>query len=494
MPKTKTIVVSPSVLKLWDENPRFIAPPSEDTQVAIREHLLNTSEVIELAQMIVDYGGILPGERAVVTPHEGGYLVLEGNRRICAFQLLLDPTLIADPYKTAFPHATKSVIDDIEEIEVDIIPSIDEAISFLAARHITSVKKWPPLAKQQFLARAHKKYPKLKDLIKATHMEAKEIRQDLMDFYPLEYALNLPDWSSEERAKLDWTVLKVDRFQRILRIKDARTKLGISFTPDLNMVISLPKATFDKAMRLIARAAFITDAIDTRTDSLSAVPGLEELLKQDKPNSTGKDGATGTAQPDKPTPATGPTTTGKDAQEKPTQQPPSPPTPSTGNNPQSQGPSTTPNPNPPAFFEHLNLTISPTDPDGTGILALAVELKDINYKKYPIATAMLMRAILEQALKYRIKKAGQWPTLLTTLRNKKDPGISELLNYLKNNMTSLLSDKNTHRIVNTLFSTPGIKDYFDLIVHQTDVTKATWVVLQAIAKSGFVGLIEQLTQ
>jgi hypothetical protein len=492
VPKNQTLIVSPLDLNLWEENPRFIEPPSDVTQASVRQHLLETAKVVELAQMIVDYGGVMPGERAVVTSHEGGHLVLEGNRRVCAFQLLLDPTLIPNSFKNTFPHAPKSILDDLQSIEVDTIASIDSAVSFLVARHITSVERWPPIAKQQFVARVHRQYPTLKALAKKLHMDVRDIKNDLQDYYPLEYALNLPGWTAEEKAKLDWTIIKVDKFQRILRLKEARNQLGISFSTDLKMEISLPKDVFDQAMRLIAEAAFITNTVDTRTGSLCEVPGLQPLLESHKQAAPTKDSGKQTTpmaslgidyhapkpqesqKPDPPLPLQSRVTT----QSSPIPSQPSPPS---------------PNERPPAFFEHLSLSIASSDPNGTGILALAAELKDINYKKCPIASAMLMRAIIEQAMRYRIKKSGDWQQLMSSLRKKKDPGISDLISYIQNNASRVLPDTSAQRNLKTLLGTPGIKDYFDLIIHQTDMTRATLDAIQTIAKSGFVRLIEQLT-
>lgn len=60
------------------------------------------------------------------------------------------------------------------------------------------------------------------------------------------------------------------------------------------------------------------------------------------------------------------------------------------------------------FFAYLEVSnVDVNNPDNFGILYLSNELKELsksgNYKKYPISTVMLIRSLLEQALKYHLR-------------------------------------------------------------------------------------------
>lgn len=136
-------------LYLDERNPRL--PTSAGRQQ--REMLLyiarNTS-ITELMSAIAE-NGYFPGEPIVVIPREeGGYWTVEGNRRLTAVKLLLDPSL----------HAKNSKVQDIAEHaknRPDHIPCVifedrTEVVNYLGYRHISGVKQWEPLAKARYIA------------------------------------------------------------------------------------------------------------------------------------------------------------------------------------------------------------------------------------------------------------------------------------------------------------------------------------------------------
>ena len=88
-----TAVVSPLDLVLDVQNPRFVILTDRE-QADIREYLLTYEDVCKLAVSINEYGSLLPGERIVALQEDGHYVVIEGNRRTCALQLLLSRDLV----------------------------------------------------------------------------------------------------------------------------------------------------------------------------------------------------------------------------------------------------------------------------------------------------------------------------------------------------------------------------------------------------------------
>jgi alpha-beta hydrolase superfamily lysophospholipase len=74
-------------LRLDPENPR-IEVDAAASQADIRGALIDHEQVLELAADIAASEGNFAGERVIVLGQSsGGYLVLEGNRRVCACQL-----------------------------------------------------------------------------------------------------------------------------------------------------------------------------------------------------------------------------------------------------------------------------------------------------------------------------------------------------------------------------------------------------------------------
>lgn len=131
--------------------------------------------------------------------------------------------------------------------------------------------------------------------------------------------------------------------------------------------------------------------------------------------------------------------------------------------------------------------------DTDGIIRIVNELKELSttghYKRYPIGTAMLMRSLLEQCLIYYLKKRNKWENFI-----KQNPyyGLQKIIDkYLKD--TDIFGqDKELKIRFNILLKTPGIKDYLDMIVHNTHEVQANPQILDNIAGSGYLPLIQYI--
>lgn len=92
-------------LLLNRENPRH---EPKQNQPEIIEHLLNDEQVDNLARHISEHG-LNPLEIVAVFPdQEGNLIVAEGNRRICALQLLLDPQKAPPERRNRFGRLAKN--------------------------------------------------------------------------------------------------------------------------------------------------------------------------------------------------------------------------------------------------------------------------------------------------------------------------------------------------------------------------------------------------
>ena len=177
------ISISPLDLLLDTENPRFVILQSRE-QADIRKYLVTYEDVCQLATDINDYGRLLPGER-IVALHEGGkYVVVEGNRRTCSLQMLLNRELIPDGFAHRIPHTSASILTNCNSIEVDILPDRDSALELMTKRHIEGVKQWKPLAKKQFFAANYKngQGQSVSDLSRITGVREGEIKEDIKDY------------------------------------------------------------------------------------------------------------------------------------------------------------------------------------------------------------------------------------------------------------------------------------------------------------------------
>jgi len=94
MANYKVLEIKVDKLLLDLNNPRHDILGNQNE--ALMEMIIDQGDkLVNLARDIVE-SGINPSELTIVVPYENGngkYIVLEGNRRVAAIQLLVDPTL-----------------------------------------------------------------------------------------------------------------------------------------------------------------------------------------------------------------------------------------------------------------------------------------------------------------------------------------------------------------------------------------------------------------
>lgn len=531
-----SIEISPLKLSLDHLNPRFVIPP-DASQDAIRRKLLNREDIVALAKQIVNVKGLYPGERVVVYPEGAGHVVVEGNRRICACQLLLDRALIPESHRTSFPIADAATIAEISTIAVDVIADRGTAAGFLASRHIDGPQKWSPLSKMLFFARPHLKGKSPEQISRETKMRPGEVRGDIRDYNLIQYAFDLPCWTDEERKRLNWESIETTPFLRLFKIKGAMKRVGLKYGSDLSIQPACNRRDFDRTVELIARATFASqdDAAKVSTrETLDDVPGLPEHLlsiscgparlpglsvqpsgqqamppvPDGKPTSAppaandqardsevvevpcGGESARGTDRaghdhsPHVPAQRQGATLKEHD---------PNPPAAIATPTNAPTRPQVAPLPKPYKFFEGIESTLSQSDNECNGILKVADEIRRFPYDKYPIAAAMLLRSLFEQALKYHIrtKNHAVWQKLQR--RDGKDPTLDTLITRAsEDNALQELFPGKYQRPAQSVLLNPGVKALLDLNAHQTGVVTATPQILEGLAGCGLRDLIQYM--
>lgn len=114
------------------ENPRH--DPIKD-QDKIIEYLVSNEKIKPLAKDIVN-NGISPIDLfAVLEDDSGRYIVLEGNRRLCALILLNDPEKSPSSARSYFQKLSKKVKSPINEIRSVVFKSREEADIWIDRRH-----------------------------------------------------------------------------------------------------------------------------------------------------------------------------------------------------------------------------------------------------------------------------------------------------------------------------------------------------------------------
>lgn len=170
-----------SKLKLDPFNPRFPYERSSKTQEEIRQELVENYDVEFIASLISFYG-YFPTESLIAFKEKGNIYVLEGNRRLAACQLLLNPKSSPFGYEAKFTTLSKEMSDkeDIKKIKVVFAPDRDSAIPILLNKHTrTSARDWVPSMKNKFYVDLLERYS-AEDLEKKFKIKTSEINKSVV--------------------------------------------------------------------------------------------------------------------------------------------------------------------------------------------------------------------------------------------------------------------------------------------------------------------------
>ena len=97
--------------------------------------------------------GYFPAEALLVMPRPtgSGYLVLEGNRRLAAVSLLLNPERAPRRRNAVLEAAARADRNQLTSLPCAVFDRRGEVLDYLGYRHITGIKQWEPSAKARYL-------------------------------------------------------------------------------------------------------------------------------------------------------------------------------------------------------------------------------------------------------------------------------------------------------------------------------------------------------
>jgi hypothetical protein len=420
--------LNPLEILLDPSNPRIEVAADAD-QNEIRVELLTHEHIADLARSIIKYRGLIPGERIITTLERGRQIVLEGNRRICAIQLLLNPDLIPKLFARTFPRLTdEDLRPKIALVSADIAPSRERTQYVLTIRHtVDAVRKWSPVAKMRRVGRIHDKGFDVNAIADQVEDSPPHVRKLLKQYRLLQYAIQLKGWEKEEAEQLKDQRLEPSSYLRVLQVKGAPQRLGLTFDEDLNISTTLPAPTFQESIKKIAKATLIKNA-KGRTEA-NTRSTIKDILG-DETSSEKKQHGTAVIVSRSPSAKAA---ASKAALPKP--------------------------PKPDRFFETLQCKIQ----DDSSI-RLTNEIRQISPSRTPTAAAFLLRAILTAALEYQLEKTNNWASLVSS--GKKPgwhPDLSEIIQHCLQT-PGVFTIRNIRRTLEVLTS-QKTKDYLDLVVH-----------------------------
>ncbi len=115
--------------------------------------LWDAMDVLELVQSIAA-SGFFPHEALIIAEEGRRKIVIEGNRRLAAVKVLLNPAL-AKENGWQIPRPTHAVLQTLQELPA-ILASREESWRYLGFKHVNGPAKWTSYAKAAYIAQVHR--------------------------------------------------------------------------------------------------------------------------------------------------------------------------------------------------------------------------------------------------------------------------------------------------------------------------------------------------
>jgi hypothetical protein len=150
-------------------NPRLPSSKEDASNEEVFRYMLSEGKVTDL-MLSISAQNYFPGEPLLVIPSKGKdkkYEVVEGNRRLAALKLLLNPN-DAPIKKELVEEISKNAENRPSEVPVIKYGERSEVLLYLGYRHITGVDEWDSLAKARYLTQLKSTFTALdyKELLK----------------------------------------------------------------------------------------------------------------------------------------------------------------------------------------------------------------------------------------------------------------------------------------------------------------------------------------
>lgn len=475
-------VSDPLSLVLDPLNPRIDVVP-DPTQDQIRLQLLKHEDIVALAKGIITMQGLMPGERIIVVREDNQLVVLEGNRRMCAVQLLLDPSLVPGEMRQ-FPRVTsQELMVALSTVDADLAPNRVAADPVLTKRHTErSVRPWATVARHRRSWQLVDSGMSVADVAERFGTTVGAVRRAVREYRLLDQVKRLPVWTSEERDILDDERLPVTSYLRFFQLEDAKSRLAVSFNADERLVTDLPRDLLEAVLESIARTLLLPSREGTVAasrmkvdDVLRTCPKYEQLVEFERqrsrpgriPEKDGKEQVPYNTADDKVDVASasssqraGEAGSSKDSDNT------------------SQPTVTVTIPKPPRFFETLAIAIH--DPI---LEQIVFEIRLIQHYRMPYAATCLVRALLEACLRYQLKKSGKWDAVVG--KSGRDPSLETMITFAADRSNRVFKDNRAADVLD-VFRQSGHKDLFDLVIH------AQWAHASAQTLEQAASLLRQL--
>jgi hypothetical protein len=222
-----------SALKLDLNNPRLQTGDDINaaTERQVIEFLADIAALDELVLSICTNGYLNLEPLIVFGPKCGPYVVLEGNRRLSAIRLILDPNLALDLGIKVPAQISKAVLKTLESVLVYRVQKHDDAREFIGFKHINGPQRWDAYAKARYVTSWYKNSSGtlgIDEIAAKMGDNNNTLRSYIYAVLILEQASDAGLWSMEDRAASRgrfafshfYTALGREQYQKFLGLTD----------------------------------------------------------------------------------------------------------------------------------------------------------------------------------------------------------------------------------------------------------------------------------
>lgn len=452
--KWTTASIPTADILLDPQNPR-VSARANVSQKELQRLLLENADIVALARSIVDTNALMAGERIIVVKEDGQYVVVEGNRRTCASQLLLDPSFLPKDYRFLFPAVDETIRNRLTNLEADVAPSREAAEPIITRRHTgPGILEWPVVAKQQRMMKQIEAGKNIQEVSEAFGMSEQSVKRLIKEYRILEYARKLPGWTKPERDKLNSPYLKPNPFIRFFSLKGARDPLRMEISSTGEIESELPEEKFKEAYGHITRAFFFDDPdtgkplANTRTTAeelygriFERNKALAKVVRAAAPPPEKVAGNGGSAAPHEEENSAGngsraPALKG-----------------------QKKG----------LFFKGF---VCPPPIQDNRLIVVSDEIAKIDHVRLPTSATFLLRALIERSLVWSIDEHQLWGEVMKQYgKNGKEPGLESIITFCRQSPIIF-----TDRFKSAMSHWPKIKERSDMVIHGNwSQANASWL-------------------
>lgn len=250
-------------LKLDVKNPRFSYQSTKEmNQTEIIKYLIENHAVYELAKAIAANGYLL-NEEPIACKEGDYYIILEGNRRVAACKILLQPYKYLSPLRAKELSKYERIND---KIRCYIAPTRRDADALIYNKHTgIPLQKWDKVSQDAFLVNLlQSEKSSVEEVANKLSVSASEIRKALRRYAIHQYCIKLFQTEPYELEQIQEQSFPITNFERFYDDDRGLNFLGLSFGSNGEILKRLPEEEFNRRFKFIVNQ-ILSQELTSRT-------------------------------------------------------------------------------------------------------------------------------------------------------------------------------------------------------------------------------------